>query len=113
LPFAHGELAEKVFVNLAKDVALTAHRNIEGLEQRDERLGVQAGAGLEQDAFEVFVLPLDGGHGGVDGPANVRAFGEGAGVEPSGGFWLETSTPIGILICAQYIIERGIWETFR
>ncbi len=74
LPLGHGELAQKILVDLAEGVALDVHRDRgEHLEQGDQRVVVQPVVGLGQHVAQVLVLRLDGAHGVVDGLADVGA----------------------------------------
>ena len=62
--FGHGEVAEKILVNLAESVALNLHRNLfHDTQQFDERALFEAVVGLGQDAVHLWVLRLNGFHG--------------------------------------------------
>ncbi len=64
LAFGHGEVAEKILVNLAESVALNLHRNLfHDTQQFDERALFEAVVGLGQDAIHLLVLRLNGLHG--------------------------------------------------
>ena len=78
LAFAHGEVAEEVFVDLAEGVSLDVHGDgIHGLEQFLEQGVLEAVVGLGEHILEVGILCFDGAHGLIDGRADVGHLGKG------------------------------------
>ena len=76
-PLAHGELAEKVFVNLSEGIALDVHRDgVERPQQRHEDAAVEPREGLRKHVLEFLVFLLDGLHGFVDLLTDVRSLWE-------------------------------------
>ena len=64
LPFGHGEVAEKVLVNLAEGVSLNLHRNLlHDTQQLDQRAFFEAVVGFGKDAVHLRVFRLNGFHG--------------------------------------------------
>ena len=78
LAFAHGEGAEKVFVDAAEGVEVERGRDLgDFLEQLLEQGAGEQVEGLGQHAGELRVVAFDLAHGGVDLAADVGCFGQG------------------------------------